>query len=87
MTRTSVCVTGRRERAAQLGLSVARHDSYEANQSFPKVQRKMAKPELDTPDIKKTLDDFKGESFGQYGKEWAVLLTVLLNSLSFKRLP
>ena len=43
-----------------MGLSVMRRDSYEANQSFPKVQKKLAKIEVDTPEIKKTLEDFKG---------------------------
>lgn len=52
--------TGKRERAAQLGLKISRKDSYEVNQSFPKAQRKYKKDEISSPDVKKTLQDFKG---------------------------
>lgn len=59
--------TGKRERAAQLGLSVSknRRESFEGNQSFPKLTNKnLHKGEAipDTPDIKKTLQDFKGKT-------------------------
>ena len=56
--------TGVKERGLALGLSANRHESYEGNQSFPKISarslRKPEVPETDTPTVKKTLQDFTG---------------------------
>ena len=61
--------TGVQERGVALGLSANRHLSYEGNQSFPKVStrnmRKCNVTEADTPDVKKTLQDFTGKCEGR----------------------
>ncbi|CAH1774481.1 unnamed protein product [Owenia fusiformis] len=52
--------TGKRERAAQLGLAPGSDESFDANQSFPK-QNKPKLKDIKTPEFKVTLDDFKGD--------------------------
>ena len=64
--------TGKRERAAQLGLSMSKKDSFEINQSFPKTTRAALADDLPSPvdpvpqpqpqpdNVKCTLEDFKG---------------------------
>jgi len=55
--------TGRKERARQLGLPSLDRDSFEANQSFPKIKQSRVKQDVDcTVEVKKTLNDFKGEN-------------------------
>ena len=53
--------TGKRERAAQLGLTPKEEKSFELNQSFPKRCRSRHGVDIDfTPESKKTLGDFTG---------------------------
>ncbi|ELT87971.1 hypothetical protein CAPTEDRAFT_201682, partial [Capitella teleta] len=55
--------TGKLDRAQQLGVSIA-HNSFDANQSYPKAIRPNHKTDLlpdSTPEVRKKLADFKGE--------------------------
>ena len=55
--------TGRKERAKQLGVPSSDKDSFEKNQSFPKIKQCRVKQDVDcTLEVKTTLNDFKGEN-------------------------
>ena len=54
--------TGKRERAAQLGIPAVRMASFEANQSFPKFLKSRLKVDPQpTPDAKKKIENVIGK--------------------------
>ncbi|XP_071112685.1 PAS domain-containing serine/threonine-protein kinase-like isoform X1 [Haliotis cracherodii] len=44
--------TGRRDRALQMGIAASREESFEANQSFPKVTKSKLQPDIPTTPVK-----------------------------------
>lgn len=62
--------TGKRERAAQLGLSVSMEEQYESNQSFPGLKKNIANQSMDIElamaETKCPFDRFKGKFLSVY---------------------